>query len=53
MLGMGRASRIALQAESASQNAAPVFLTVVVGKGSIAYTRDDGVAVIPMAALGA
>jgi hypothetical protein len=23
------------------------------GKGSIAYTRDDGVAVIPMAALGA
>ena len=42
-----------LQVESASQNASPAFLAVVVGKGSIAYTRDDGVAVIPMAALGA
>jgi hypothetical protein len=49
---MDRAFRIALQAESASQNAAPAFLAVVVGKGSIAYTRDDGVAVIPMAYLG-
>jgi len=28
-------------------------LAVVVGKGSIACTHDDGVAVIPMAALGA
>ena len=37
----------------ATQNAAPAFLAVVVGKASIAYTRDDGVAVIPMAALGA
>ena len=37
----------------AAQNAAPAFLAVVVGKGGIAYTRDDGVAVIPMAALGA
>ncbi len=37
----------------AAQNAAPEFLAVVVGKGSIANTRDDGVAVIPMAALGA
>ena len=37
----------------AAQNAAPAFLAVAVGKGSIAYTRDDGVAVIPMAALGA
>lgn len=53
MLGMDRTFRIALQAESASQNAAPAFLAVVVGKGSIAYTRDDGVAAIPMAALGA
>lgn len=42
-----------LQVESASQNTAPAFLAVVVGKGSIAYARDDGVAVIPMAALGA
>ena len=37
----------------AAQNAGPAFLAVVVGKGSIAYMRDDGVAVIPMAALGA
>ena len=36
----------------AAQNAALAFLAVGVGKGSIAYTRDDGVAVIPMAALG-
>lgn len=37
-----------------ARNAAPAFLAVVVGKGGgIAYTRDDGVAVIPMAALGA
>ena len=42
-----------LQVESASQNAAPEFLAVVVGKGSIANTHDDGVAVIPMAVLGA
>lgn len=38
---------------SASQNTAPAFLAVVVGKGSIAYMRDDDVAVIPMAAFGA
>ena len=37
----------------AAQNAAPAFLAVVVGKGGIAYTRDDSVAVISMAALGA
>lgn len=37
----------------AAQNAAPAFLAVVVEKGSIAYMRDDGVAVIPMTALGA
>lgn len=36
----------------AAQNAAPAFLAVVVGKGSTANTRDDGVAVIPVAALG-
>lgn len=36
-----------------AQNAAPAFLAVVVGGGGIAYTRDDGVAVIPMTALGA
>lgn len=36
-----------------AQNAAPAFLAVVVGRGGIAYTRDDGVAVIPMTALGA
>lgn len=53
MLEMGCAFLLQSLAESASQNAAPAFLAVVVGKGSIAYTRDDGVAVIPMAALGA
>lgn len=37
----------------AARNAKPAFLAVVVGKGSLAYMRDDGVAVIPMALLGA
>ena len=38
---------------SAAQSAAPSFLAVVVGRGSLAYTRDDGVCVIPAALLGA
>lgn len=38
---------------SAAQSAAPAFLAVVVGRGSLAYTRDDGVCVIPVALLGA
>jgi predicted AAA+ superfamily ATPase len=37
----------------AARNAEPVFLAVVVGRGSLAYTRDDGVMVIPVALLGA
>lgn len=36
----------------AAQNAEPAFLAVVVGRGSLAYTRDDGVMVIPAALLG-
>lgn len=35
-----------------AQNTAPVFLAVVVGRGTLAYTRDDGVMVIPIATLG-
>lgn len=37
----------------AAKNAAPAFLAVVVGRGSLAYTRKDGVLVIPAALLGA
>ena len=37
----------------AAKNAEPAFLAVVVGRGSIAYRRDDGVYVIPAAMLGA
>lgn len=37
----------------AARNAEPVFLAVIVGRGSLAYTRDDGVMVIPAALLGA
>lgn len=37
----------------ASHNAEPAFLAVVVGKGSLAYKRTDGVYVIPIALMGA
>lgn len=37
----------------AARNAEPAFLAVVVGRGSLAYRRDDGVLVIPAALLGA
>lgn len=37
----------------AARNTEPAFLAVVVGRGSLAYTRDDGVMVIPAALLGA
>lgn len=37
----------------AAKNVEPAFLAVVVGRGSIAYRRDDGVCVIPAAMLGA
>lgn len=36
-----------------AQNAEPVFLAVIVGKGSLAYKRPDGVYVIPIGLLGA
>lgn len=53
----GAASLAALRdkvlANPAARNAEPAFLAVVVGKGTLAYTRPDGVHVIPMAALGA
>lgn len=42
-----------MSANGAARNAEPVFLAVVVGKGSLAYTRDDGVMVIPATLLGA
>lgn len=36
-----------------ARNSEPLFLAVVVGKGSLAYTRADGVMVVPAAMLGA
>lgn len=38
-------------ANKAAKNAAPAFLAVVVGKGSLAYKRPDGVCVVPVASL--
>lgn len=53
----GAANLIALRdkvlANPAARNAEPAFLAVVVGRRSIAYTRKDGVLVIPAALLGA
>ncbi len=40
-------------ANPAAQNAELAFLAVIVGRGSLAYARDDGVMVIPMSLLGA
>lgn len=40
-------------ANPAAQNTEPAFLAVIVGRGSLAYARDDGVMVIPMSLLGA
>lgn len=42
-----------VSANAAARNAEPAFLAVVVGRGSLAYARDDGVLVIPAALLGA
>lgn len=39
-------------ANPAAHNAEPVFLAVIVGKGSLAYKRSDGVFVIPISMLG-
>lgn len=53
----GAASLLALRkkmlSNPAARNAEPAFLAVVVGRGNLAYTRDDGVLVIPAALLGA
>ena len=40
-------------ANPAAQNAEPAFLAVIVGRGALAYTCDDGVMVIPAATLTA
>ena len=42
-----------LARNAAAQHAEPLFLAVVVGRGSLAYRRDDGVYVIPASTLGA
>ena len=47
------ALRDKLAASSAARHVAPAFLAVVVGRGSLAYTRNDGVMVIPVSMLGA
>lgn len=53
----GAASLLALRekacANPAAQNPEPAFLAVVVGRGSLAYRRPDGVFVIPAAMLSA
>ena len=36
-----------------ARNAEPAFLAVVVGRGSLAYRRNDGVHVIPVSTLTA
>ncbi len=48
-----KALRKKVLANSAARNAEPAFLAVVVGRGTLAYTRDDGVMVVPAALLGA
>ena len=47
------ALRKKILANPAAHNAEPAFLAVIVGRGTLAYTRDDGVHVIPAALLGA
>ncbi len=42
-----------ITANGAAKNAEPAFLAVVVGRESLAYTRDDGVLAISAALLGA
>ena len=52
----GAANLIALRkrvlSNPAARNSEPAFLAVVVGRGSVAYTRSDGVMVIPASLLG-
>ena len=45
------ALRDKISANPAAQNAEPAFLAVVVGRGNLAYRRDDDVYVIPAAML--
>lgn len=47
------ALRNKVTANPAARNAGPAFLAVIVGKGSLAYKRSDGVYVIPVSLLGA
>lgn len=53
----GAASLLALRNKVmrnlAARNAEPIFLAVIVGRGSLVYRRADGVYVIPIATLGA
>lgn len=53
----GAASLLALRGRvvcnPVARNVEPAFLAVVVGRGSLAYRREDGVYVIPAATLGA
>lgn len=48
-----KALRDKVLANPAAQSVEPAFLAVVVGRGSLAYQRDDGVLVIPAALLEA
>ena len=41
-----------MQQNAAARTPEPAFLAVVVGRGSLAYTRPDGIHVIPIALLG-
>lgn len=48
-----RALRAKVSSNLAARNTEPAFFAVVVGRGSLAYTRDDDIMVIPAALLGA
>ncbi|MDR2931149.1 MAG: DUF4143 domain-containing protein [Propionibacteriaceae bacterium] len=45
--------RAKVASNPAARNAEPVFLAVIVGKGNLAYTRPDGIHVIPASTLTA
>lgn len=48
-----KALRKKVLSNPAARNAEPAFLAVLTGRSTLAYTREDGVMVIPIAALGA
>ena len=48
-----KALRKKVLSNPAARNAEPAFLAVLTSRGTLAYTREDGVMVIPIAALGA